>query len=257
MARKRVAGNTRGRVYAITSGKGGVGKTSIAINLSIVLARAGGRVLLVDADLGLANVDLMTGVIAPHTVEDVIAGRASIFDALVDGPEGIIILPASSGLGRMELPMDGGAFRREMHRLESAFDYIFIDTGAGIAANVVQFMFMADEVIVIMTPEPTAFADAYAMVKLATMERPDIAVGVIANMVRDEAEGERIVSKFAEIVHRFLNRAVANRGCVVRDGAVGLAVMRQVPLALDASKSPAMHSLRSVARNLVSEKIPS
>ena len=155
----------RAKVYAVTSGKGGVGKTSIAVNLSIILAKAGVRVLLIDADMGLANIDLMTGVTATHSIEDVLNSEASIFDALADGPEGVTILPATSGLGRIQNAGERiDIFKRELLKLENAFDIIFIDTGAGISANVVDFVFMAQEVIVVMTPEPTAFADAYAMV---------------------------------------------------------------------------------------------
>lgn len=257
-SRRTATGGARARVFAITSGKGGVGKTSIALNLSIILSRAGGRVLLVDADMGLANVDILTGITASYTIEEVINGEASIFDALAEGPEGLTILPALSGLGEMmEPPEEGSVFHREMLRLESAFDFMFIDTGAGISANVVRFVFMADEVIVVMTPEPTAFADAYAMVKLVTRKRPDIAIGVIANMVKDADDGDRIARKFTEIVDRFLGRKVRYRGGIVHDTAVGRAVMRQVPLALDAPKSPAMTGIKTVARNILERKTTS
>lgn len=244
----------RGRVYAITSGKGGVGKTSIAVNLSIALAKAGKRVLLIDADMGLANVDLMTGVSVARTVEDVLTGKASIFDVLVDGPGDITILPASSALGKVQESGNIGLLKKELVKLENAFEFIFIDTGAGISANVVDFVFMAEEVIVVMTPEPTAFADAYAMVKLVTIDRPDIDIGVIVNTVTKEDEAQRIYGKFNEIVKRFLGKEVHLRGGVVRDPAVAAAIMRQVPLALSATKSPAMQSIVKIARNLLGMK---
>ena len=184
----------RAKVYAVTSGKGGVGKTSIAVNLSIILSKAGFKILLIDADMGLANIDLMTGVSASHTIEEVIEGKASIFDALAAGPEGMTILSAGSGLGKVA---DMGheravRFKRELVKLENAFDCIFIDTGAGISANVTDFVFMADEVLIIMNTEPTAFADAYAMAKVVTMEKPSAAVGIIINMSKSDKDSERI-----------------------------------------------------------------
>ena len=246
---------SKARVFAITSGKGGVGKTSIAINLALTLSQAGLRVLLIDADMGLANVDVMTGVKAPHTIEEIINGEASIFDALAEGPEGLTILPAGSGLGRIqEYEANIAAFKKELVRLENAFDFIFIDTGAGISANVVDFVFMANEVIVVMTLEPTAFADAYAMVKLVSLEQPSLKIGVIVNVVDNEHQGENMFEKFNEIVVRFLARDVRYRGCIVRDKSMGQAVMRQSPLALSAPKSPAMQSIHIVARNILGIK---
>jgi flagellar biosynthesis protein FlhG len=247
-----------GKVCAITSGKGGVGKTSVAVNLSITLAGAGMRVLLIDADMGLANVDVMTGVAAPHTIEEVIRGEASIFEALADGPQNVTLLSAGSGRGRMGEVAEGNVarFRSELLKLENAFDLIFIDTGAGISANVVDFVFMAEEVIVVMTPEPTAFADAYAMVKVVTMEKPQMEVGIIVNMVRNEKEGEVISAKFGEIVQRFLSKEIRYRGCIPRDSVVSESIMRQIPLALHAPKSAPMQSLRKIARNLLGLQSP-
>jgi flagellar biosynthesis protein FlhG len=246
--------NTRpAKVYAVTSGKGGVGKTFISVNLSITLAEAGLRVLLIDADMGLANVDLMTGVAAPHTIEEVIRGDASIFDALVDGPFNLTILSAGSGRGRLHEMGEENTerFRRELLKLENAFDMIFIDTGAGISANVVDFVFMSGEVLVVMTPEPTAFADAYAMVKVVSMEKPDLSVGIIVNMARSEKEAEVIATKFNEIVHRFLDKDIAYRGSITKDSIVSESIMRQIPLANYAAKSAPMHSVRKIARNLL------
>ncbi|MBT4485799.1 MAG: MinD/ParA family protein [Candidatus Latescibacteria bacterium] len=243
------------KVYAITSGKGGVGKTTVAVNLSIMLSRGGLRVLLIDADMGLANVDLMTGVYAPHTIEEVINGEASIFDALAEGPEKLTILSASSALGSIkEIESKGALFRKELVKLENAFDIIFIDTGAGISANVVDFVFLAEEVIVIMTPEPTAFADAYAMVKLLHIEKPIMNVGVIVNIVQNEDEGEKIFTKFNEIVKRFLGKEISYRGTIARDKIVVQSIMRQIPLAMYADKSLAMQSFRKISENLLGIK---
>lgn len=244
---------SKAKVYAITSGKGGVGKTSIAVNLSIVMSKAGFKVLLIDSDMGLANVDLLTGVLAIHTIEKVVEGGASIFDALAEGPEDITILSAGSGLGRMadmgyERAMN---FKKELLKLENAFDLIFIDTGAGISANVVDFVFMADEVLVIMSTEPTAFADAYAMVKVVSMEKPSMSVGVIINMSKNENDSRRIFYKFYEIVKRFLDIDVLYHGSIATDKVVAEAVIRRIPLAVYAGKSPPMQSLRKIAKNLL------
>ncbi|MFC1551457.1 MinD/ParA family protein [Candidatus Latescibacterota bacterium] len=241
------------KVYAITSGKGGVGKTSIAVNLSIVMSKAGLKVLLIDADMGLANIDLMTGVSAAHTIEEVIEGKASIFDALADGPEGLTVLSAGSGSGRIS-DVNGDRvkkFRNELIKLENAFDIIFIDTGAGISANVVDFIFMADEVLVVMTAEPTAFADAYAIVKLISNEKPDLSVGIIINICKNAKEADLLFSRFNEIVKRFLGKDILFHGSVPQDTVVTDAIMRQIPLAVYAGKSAPMQSLRQIARNML------
>jgi len=253
---RRLSGVPGGaRVYAITSGKGGVGKTSIALNLSIILARAGMRVLLIDSDIGLANVDVMTGIASTRSIEDVISGEVSIFDALVEGPEGLTILPSASALGDIQGYQDSiSVFKKELLKLENAFDMICIDTGAGISANVVDFMFMADEVIVVMTPEPTAFADAYAVVKLLSLEKPQLQVGVILNIIQREEEAEKLFVKFTEIVKRFLGKELLFRGFIPEDKTVADAVMRQIPLAIYAGNSASMQSIRKIAGNLLGLK---
>jgi len=244
------------RVYAVTSGKGGVGKSSIAVNLSITLAGAGMRVLLIDADMGLANIDLMTGVSASHTIEEVIRGEASIFDAIVDGPKNLTILSAGSGTGKIrEMGEESAArFRAELLKLENAFDIVFIDTGAGISANVIDFVFMAEEVIVVMTPEPTAFADAYVMVKVVSLDKPLMQMGIIVNMAKSDTEAENISTKFGVIVGRFLGKSIRYHGFIPQDAVVTESIMRQVPLALYAPKSAPMHSFRKIARELLGIK---
>jgi len=258
MLGNKSTGGLDSKTYAITSGKGGVGKTSCAVNLSITLSRAGFKVLLIDADMGLANVDLLTGVSAPHTIEEVIRGEASIFDALAEGPEGLTLLTAGSGLEDISTiaPDKAGKFEKELLKLENAFDFVFIDTGAGISANVIDFVFMADEVIVIMTPEPTAFADAYAMVKIVTLKEPSLKVSVIINQSSGEHASRIIFDKFREIVEKFLGRNVVYHGCIAQDKTVAESVMRQIPLALFASKSPAMQSIRKIARNMLGLESP-
>ncbi|MFC1541616.1 MinD/ParA family protein [Candidatus Latescibacterota bacterium] len=245
--------STVAKVYAITSGKGGVGKTSIAVNLSIILSKAGMKVLLIDADMGLANIDLLTGVSAAYTIEEVIEGKASIFDALAEGPEGLTILTAGSGSGKISDANNGRVrkFRNELLKLENAFDIIFIDTGAGISANVVDFIFMADEVLVAMTAEPTAFADAYAIVKLITNEKPELSVGIIINMSKNEKEACHLYDRFNEIVQRFLEKDIIFHGSIIWDKVVTDAIMRQIPLAVYAEKSAPVQSLRQIARNIL------
>jgi flagellar biosynthesis protein FlhG len=243
----------RATAIAVTSGKGGVGKTNLSLNLAVELSRMGRRVLLLDADLGLANVDILLGITPRLTLENVLRGECSIFEATVEGPEGLTIVPAASGIGESDAWRAGDreALQADLSRLERGFDLILIDTGAGISSKVIDFVVAADQVLVVAVPEPTSIADAYAMVKVASGMRPDLRVGLVVNRARSSREAYDIHAKFGQIVSRFLNMSVENRGHVLEDGAVEQAVRTQCPFVIGAPRSPAARCVADVARAFV------
>ncbi len=243
----------RATAIAVTSGKGGVGKTNISLNLAIELSRAGKRVLLLDADLGLANVDLLLGVTPRFTLENVLRRDCSIFEATVEGPEGLTIIPAASGIGEAEAWREGDleALQADLARLERGFDFILVDTGAGISSKVTDFVVAADQTLVVAIPEPTSIADAYAMIKVVSGMKPDLRAGLVVNRAKSPREAYDIHAKFLQIVSRFLNMSVENRGHVLEDPAVEHAVRTQCPFVLGAPRSPAARCIADLARDIV------
>ena len=242
----------RATAIAVTSGKGGVGKTSISLNLAIELSRIGKQVLLLDADLGLANVDILLGISPRHTIEGVLRGECSIFDATTEGPEGLTIISAASGIGESEAWHSGDiqAIQADLARLERGFDLILIDTGAGISAKVTDFVVSADQMLLVAVPEPTSVADAYAMIKVVSGMRPDLQAGLVVNRARSTREAFEVHQKFDQIVSRFLNIGVRSRGHVLEDRAVEDAARTQHPLVLSAPRSEAAKCICAIARDL-------
>lgn len=239
-------------VWAITSGKGGVGKTTLSLNLGISLSRAGRQVLLIDADLGLANIDILLGLAPEATVEDLLQGRASAFDVVVPGPEGLSILPAASGLSEQNAwrPGDQQTFAEEMRRLERGFDLILIDTGAGISSKVTDFVLSADRMILVAIPEPTSIADAYAMVKVCQAQREDLDVSLLVNRARSPREAFELHQNFNNIVNRFLGTSVSKAGHVLEDPSIEQATRSQSPVILSHPDSVAARCISDLTELL-------
>ena len=186
----RNVGISKCRSIAVTSGKGGVGKTNIALFLAVTIAAARKRVLLMDADLGLANVHILLGIAPEHNISHFIEGECGLEKVICKGPGGIDILPGASGLEKLA-NLDSGRLellQKEFSKLERNYDFLLIDTGAGIGASVTQFASRADTALLVMTPEPTSLAEAYAMVKIL-YEKASQRIAVIVNMVSSEKEG--------------------------------------------------------------------
>ena len=242
----------RALTWAVTSGKGGVGKSTLSLNLGIALAAEGKRVLLIDADLGLANIDILLGISPENNLQDLLSGQASAFDVIVEGPEGLSILPSASGIGESEAwrEEDGRRLGEELARLERAFDLILIDTGAGISNKVTDFVLSADRAIIVATPEPTSIADAYAMIKVATGEREDLPVGLVINRARSPREAHELHEKFEEIVGRFLDIPIDRIGHVVEDQEVEQATRNQLPLVLSNPNSEATRCIKKLRAEL-------
>ena len=248
----RVPGVRRARVIAVTSGKGGVGKSSIAVNLAIRLSMMGRRVVLLDADLGTANVDVLCNLTGGANLAHVIDGRSSLAETMVEAPGGFSVIPGASGLARIAALSE---FQREnliaqMREIEQEADVILIDTSAGVGPNVLRFAASADLLLVVTTPEPTAITDAYAVIKSLHQQRPDPDVRILVNMVRDAGEAGAVFDRISTVSRRFLKLSLQYAGHVVHDPRVGLAVRRRHPFVLDSPRCDASSCLGQLAHRL-------
>lgn len=242
----------RNRVVTVASGKGGVGKTNLAVNLGISLARRGLRVVLLDADLGTANVDVVLGLHPRYHLHHVITGQKSLAEIIIEGPCGLQIIPGASGLPDLaDLPeAQRETLLRAFLILNSTVDLLLIDTSAGVGRSVVQFILAAGEVLIITTPEPTAITDAYALIKILASYQVPISTKLVINNTRERGEGEYTGHKLTAVAHRFLGRQVEVVGTIPHDKSLVEAVRRQSPVLLSHPYSPV-----ATAINTLGEKI--
>ena len=251
---RRLSGLRRrtARVLAVTSGKGGVGKTNISVNLALALAAAGRRVVLVDLDLGLANADILLDLTARYNLSDVISGRRSLDEVLVTAAPGLRIVPGASGVERLANLGDGerAALVASLDTLCAGADYVLFDTGAGISRNTTSFLAAADEVLVVTTPEPTAVVDAYAVIKLISLVGDHGNLGVIINMAENAEEAGRFSRGIAMTANKLLNAYVRELGYVLQDPHVAQAVRRRRPVLLEHPGCPASRCLRDLAARI-------
>ncbi|KRA51403.1 cobyrinic acid a,c-diamide synthase [Pseudoxanthomonas sp. Root65] len=239
------------RVVAVTGGKGGVGKTNVSVNLAVSLAEMGKRTLLMDADLGLANVDVLLGLSPKFTLADLVAGRCGLEDVLLEGPEGVLVVPASSGFRHMaELtPAEHVGLVNVFSELQRALDFMIVDTAAGITDSVLTFCQAAQDTVVVVCDEPASITDAYALIKVLTRERGLDRVHVIANMVRDPNEGRKLYEKLARVCERFLGDvALHYLGAVPQDDWLRRAVQRQQAVVKAYPGSPSARAITDIAR---------
>jgi len=249
----------RAKRIAVTSGKGGVGKSNFSLNFACLAAKFGKKVLLVDADTNLANIDILLGVSPQYNISHVIAGMKSASEILVKGPDGISILPAASG--NFEQAIHEGLAAEsviaDLNTLESGFEYVVMDTGAGASRSVLDFVLFSDTMVLITTPEPTAITDAYAVVKLITAERADIDIQVLVNFADNKLNAMEVYEKLASVIRHFLKVEVQFLGYLPRDQALVESVHLQEPLINAFPKSPASNQLKFIARKLMQlKKIP-
>jgi flagellar biosynthesis protein FlhG len=243
----------RPRIITVTSGKGGVGKSNVVINLAVTLSRMGKRVLIIDADLGLANIDILLGLKNRHSLEDVLDGRKSLREIVVEGPFGIKVVPGSSGIPKVANM--GNRKRDELiasfEDLEDEADIILIDTSAGVMRNVIKFALLADEIVLVTTPEPSAITDAYAMIKVVCAENPEAEIGLIVNQARTQAQALEVANKIAEVSRQFLNFPVSVLGALPSDPHVPRAVMQRRPWVELYPRSPAAAAIKKVAAKIL------
>lgn len=244
--------NGRARVVAIASGKGGVGKSNIAVNLAIRLSSMGRRVVLLDADLGTANADVLCNINPTGDLAHVVAGRQTLNEAIVEAPGGFGLIPGASGLAQMAAL---GEFERmrliqQVRQLEKEYDLVLIDTGAGVSPNVLSFALAADQLLVVTTPEPTAVTDAYAVIKIITRQQRDCDVRVLVNMVKDTDEARSVFKRIDAVCRRFLNLSTLYAGHVVSDPRVSVAVRRRRPFILDSPNCDASSCINQLAHRM-------
>jgi flagellar biosynthesis protein FlhG len=242
----------KGKIITITSGKGGVGKSNFVVNLGIHLQKMGKKVLIFDADIGMANDDVLMGISSRYNIFDVINNNKNLNEVLATGPFGIKLLPGGSGLNKVEDLSDEEreVFLSKISEIED-FDYIFMDTGAGINRTVLAFISCCDELIVITTPEPTSLTDAYSLLKATSHFKIKDRANVVVNKALSYKEGEETFLKFENVVNKFLNMNLKYFGCVLEDKKLVQAVREQMPFIVRYPGSDAAECIQNIGNHLL------
>lgn len=243
----------RARSLAITSGKGGVGKTNTAANLGLALGQSGQRVVALDANFGLANLDLLLGLESKGTLEDVLKGGRMLEDILLEGPHRLRILPAGTGLQELTRLDRASELRlvQGLQRITEEADWLLMDTAAGIHEAVVKLLLAADEVLVVTTPEPASMVDAYAMVKITHLRAPRKPLWLVVNQCTSEVEAGEAVDQMQEACSRFLGRRLRLLGAVPSDPALLQSVREQRAVLEAYPESPSARAFRACAERLM------
>ncbi|MDE6761106.1 MAG: MinD/ParA family protein [Lachnospiraceae bacterium] len=245
------------RVIAVTSGKGGVGKTSISVNLALQLQEMGKKVVILDADFGLANVEVMLGIRPRYNLADLIFNNKSIEEIITEGPMGIGFISGGSGVQDL-VNLDKESLKKliaKLVKLDSLYDIVIIDTGAGISDSVVEFVLSSPEVLLVVTPEPTSITDAYSLLKAVNrkkeFDRGQKSIKVITNRVESTREGQEIYDKIRIVVSKFLNIQLEYIGYIPQDKKIAAAVIEQKPVFISAPNSEPAVRIRSICNNLL------
>ena len=211
--------NQQVKVIAVTGGKGGVGKTNVTLNMAVSLAKMGKRVMVLDADLGLANVDVLLGIRVLKNLSHVLSGECTLDEVIVKGPEGVMIIPATSGTQSMvELTdVEHAGLIQAFSSLQTPIDILLIDTAAGISNMVVSFAQAAQDVLMVVCDEPTSITDAYALIKILSKQNGVYRFKIVANMVRSLREGQDLFTKLTRVTDRFLDASLELVACIPVD----------------------------------------
>jgi len=244
------------RVIAITSGKGGVGKTYITANLAYILSRMKKKTLIFDADMALANIDVILGLSPKYNMHHVLLGEKSLPEVIVPGPGGIKILPAACGIKEMAELSKGQklSLMDELNELNESFDFMFIDTAAGITGNVLYFNMAAKEIIVVVSPEPTSLTDAYALIKILYNGHAEKRIMLIVNMAKNSHEAREVFMKLSRATEHFLDLSIEYLGYIIHDEKVTDAVRQQKMFVEIYPYSQASKCLSSIARKICRDK---
>ncbi len=249
------------RVITVTSGKGGVGKSSISLNLAISMSRMGQRVVLLDADFGLANIEVMLGMRPRANLADLMFRGRDLKDIIMDGPEGIKFISGGSGIQELaRMNREQCIYlTKKLVELDELADVIIIDTGAGISDSVLEFVASSNEVLLVATPEPTSITDAYALLKAlnrkSEFSKSSTTIKMIANRVRNEEEGKDVLyENMKNVVDRFLNLSLEFLGSIPQDDQVSKAVMKQTPVTISFPNSGASKAIGEMAKKLLKDQ---
>jgi flagellar biosynthesis protein FlhG len=248
--------NPGSRVITVTSGKGGVGKTNFTVNLGIKFAQMGLRVVIIDADLGLANVDVVMGKMSKYNLSDVINNNKNILEILEEGPNGVKFISGGSGIQEL-VKLDKKQLvdlLMKLGKLDEEADVILIDTGAGLSENVISFVHAAKEVILITTPEPTSITDAYALIKTITHKDKTKKIKVVVNRADNANEAFNILDKLSVVTQKFLDIKLQKLGYILNDSSVSKAVKIQQPFVISFNKSEASRNINDIALSLMDNK---
>lgn len=242
------------RVVTITSGKGGVGKTTFTVNLAVALSKRGFRVLIIDADFGLSNVNIILGVSPEYNLYHLISGEKTIHEIIAEGPEGVRLISGGSGISKL-MNLDSKQveiYISQLMKLEDVADIILFDTGAGINDNIIKFILSSNEVILITTPEPTALMDAYALTKTVSNVDKNIEMNLVVNMAQNRQEAINTLNNFETIAKTYLDMKVGSLGYLTNDSAVREAVRRQVPFLTHYPRSVISRDMLEIVNKFVS-----
>jgi flagellar biosynthesis protein FlhG len=253
MINKGKAQQPQARVIAITSGKGGVGKTNIVANMGYSLCKAGKRVLIFDADLGLGNLDVLLGLTPRYNLSHVIEGKRKLSEIIVSGPGRLKILPASSGIHELTKLTHSQKVKifNELNVLLSDYDVVLIDTAAGISSNVLYFNASANEIMVVVTPEPTSITDAYALMKILSVKYQEKHFRLLVNLAKNEKEADEVSRQLCLVANRFLDVSIDYFGNVLADENVKAGVRKQKVVSEMAPMSPASRNFFQLAHKLI------
>jgi flagellar biosynthesis protein FlhG len=258
---KRYSEGTKNtRIITITSGKGGVGKTNLTVNLAIAFSKLGEKTLVLDGDLGLSNANIVMGIIPSpkYNLSHVIKGEKKLREVIEEGPNGVKLISGASGV--MKVADITGLKKKqlieEIKELGDMVDLIFIDTSAGLSHQVLSFMLVADDIIVITSPEPTAIADAYSIIKAVISKSKEVDIKLVVNRIQSILEGKRVAERLIEICSNFLGIKIENLGYILEDAAVKNAVMQQQPFLLAYPKCKASYCIYHIRDKLANVKQP-
>ncbi len=245
------------RIITVASGKGGVGKTSLTVNLAIALSKAGKKVMIMDADLGMANVNIMLGVTPRYTIYDFLSGQKSFSEIIIPGFEGISLVPGCSGIFEATdlHPIQKEALIKELTHYAQEMDFVLIDAGAGMSKVVLGFIAAADDVVIVVTPEPTSITDGYAMIKILSKYRMHKQVYLIINSVSNMQEAQESAGKIEVAANKYLNIKINRLGVICFDNRVRQSVKEMTPFMINYPRSQAARDVTNIANNILENKI--
>jgi flagellar biosynthesis protein FlhG len=250
---QQLSHNRNGKTIAVISGKGGVGKSNFSLNFALSLSRLGKKILLFDMDIGMGNIDILLGTSSPYTFVDMFDRGMMIHDVINKGPENLTYIAGGSGLSKL-FSLDQDKLNEFLHQLQNVidqYDFVLFDMGAGMSRENVNLLKSMNEIIVITTPEPTAITDAYAAMKLLTIEKSDLPFSIVINRASNEKEGRFIFKRVHSALSQFLQKESTLLGVIPEDQTVVKAVNRQTPIVLFDPKSKAALAIKKMAEQFI------